>query len=92
MPQLRPGAAKLKKKYFTPHMQYLVHLVDSSPDLGFPCGSAGKEFACNTGSPGSIPVLGRSPGEGIDNPFQYSWASLVAQMVKNPPTMWEMWV
>ena len=61
----------------------------NQPD--FPCSSAGKEFAFNAGDPGSIPVLGRSPGEGIDNPLQYSWASLVAQMVKNPPTMWE-WV
>ena len=34
---------------------------------------------------------GRSPGEGIGYPFQYSWASLVAQLVKNPPAMWETW-
>ena len=40
----------------------------------------------------SIPGLGRSPGEGIGYPFQYPWASLVAQMVKNLPTMWETWV
>ena len=38
-----------------------------------------------------IPVSGRS-GEGIGYTPQYSWASLVAQMVKNPPTMWETWV
>ena len=36
--------------------------------------------------------LGRSPGEGIGYPLQYSWASLVAPMVKNPPAMWETWV
>ena len=36
-----------------------------------------------------IPGSGRSPGEGIGYPLQYSWASLVAQMVKNPPAMWE---
>ena len=36
--------------------------------------------------------LGRSPGEGIGYPFQYSWASLVAQLVKNLPAMWEIWV
>ena len=36
-----------------------------------------------------IPESGRSPGEGIGYPLQYSWASLVAQMVKNPPAMWE---
>ena len=39
-----------------------------------------------------IPGSGRSPGEGIGYPLQYSWTSLVAQMVKNPPTMWETWV
>ena len=39
-----------------------------------------------------IPGLGRSPGEGIDNPLQYSWASLVAETVKNPPAMQETWV
>ena len=54
--------------------------------------SAGKESACNAGNPGSIPGSGRSPGEGIDCPLWYSWASLVAQMVKNPPTMQETWV
>ena len=40
----------------------------------------------------SIPGLGRSPGEGIGYPLQYSWASLVAQMVKNLLAMWETWV
>ena len=40
--------------------------------LGFPCGSAGKESACNAGDPGSIAGLGRSPGEGIGYPLQYS--------------------
>ena len=50
---------------------------------GLPDSSVGKESACNTGDPGSIPGLGRSPGEGIGYPFQYSWASLVAQLVKN---------
>ena len=39
-----------------------------------------------------IPGLGRSTGEVIGYPFQYSWASLVAQLVKNPPAMWETWV
>ena len=38
------------------------------------------------------PGLGRSPGEGIGYPLQYSWASLVAQLVKNPPTVRETWV
>ena len=39
-----------------------------------------------------IPGLGRSPGEGIGYPHQYSWASLVAQLVKNLPAMWKTWV
>ena len=47
--------------------------------------SVGKESACNVGDPGSVPGLGRSTGEGIGYPLQYSWASLVAQLVKNPP-------
>ena len=49
--------------------------------------SVGKESACNAGDPGLISGLGSSSGEGIGYPFQYSWASLVAQMVKNPPRM-----
>ena len=60
--------------------------------MGFPGSSAGKESACNAGDPGSIPGSGRSPGEGIGYPLQYSWASLVAQMVKNLPAMLETWV
>ena len=57
---------------------------------GFPGSSkAGKESVCNAGDPSSFPGSGRSPGEGIGYPLQYSWASLVAQTVKNPPTMWE---
>ena len=60
--------------------------------MGFPDSSVGKESACNTGDPGLIPGLGRPPGEGIGYPLQYSWASLVAQLVKNPPAMWETWV
>ena len=55
----------------------------------FPDISVGKESACNAGDPSLIPGLGRSPGEGIGYPLQYSWASLVAQLVKNPPAMWE---
>ena len=54
--------------------------------------SAGEEFACNTGDPGSTPGLGRSAGEGIGYPLQCSWASLVAQLVKNPPAVREAWV
>ena len=39
-----------------------------------------------------IPRSGRSTREGIGNPLQYSWASFVAQLVKNPSAMWETWV
>ena len=59
--------------------------------MGFPCSSAGKESPCNAGDPGLIPGSGRSAGEGIGYPFQYSWGSLVAQLVKSPPAMWETW-
>ena len=58
---------------------------------GFPGSSADEESTCNAGDPDSIPGSGRSPGEGIGYPLEYSWASLVAQMVKKPPAMWETW-
>ena len=54
--------------------------------------SAGKEATCSAGDLGLIAGLGRSAGEGIGFPLQYSWASLVAQTVRNPPAMWETWV
>ena len=60
--------------------------------VGFPGSSAGKESACSAGDCGLIPGSGRSPGEGIAYPLQYSWASLVAQLVKNPPVMRETWI
>ena len=60
--------------------------------MGFPGSSAGKEFACKVGDPCSIPGSGRSPGEGIGYPLQYSWTSLVAQKAKNPPAKRETWV
>ena len=60
--------------------------------INLPGSSVGKESTCNAGDPGSIPGLGRSPGEGIGYPLQYFWSSLVAQMVKNPPAVQETWV
>ena len=60
--------------------------------IGFPDSSVGKESACNVGGPSSIPGLGRSAEEGIGYPLQYSWASLVAQLVKTLPAMRETWV
>ena len=56
--------------------------------VGFP----GKESDFNARDLGSIPGLGSSPGEGIGYPLQYSWASLVVQLVKNLPAMQETWV
>ena len=49
-------------------------------------------FSGNTGDPGSIPGLGRSPEEWVSYPLQYSWAALEAQLVKNLPAMPETWV
>ena len=61
--------------------------------MGFPDSSVSEESACNAGDPGSIPGSGRSVGEGIGSPFlYYSWTSLVAQLIKNPPAMQESWV
>ena len=62
------------------------HLYNS---LGFPDSSVGKESACNAGDPGSILGSGRSAGEEIGYPLQYSQASLMAQLVKNLPATWE---
>ena len=67
---------------------YLLNThVASFPDISF-----GKESAYNARDSGSIARSGRSAGEGISYPLQYSWASLVAQLVKNPPAMWKTWV
>ena len=54
---------------------------------GFPDSSVGKESTYDAGDPGLIPGLERSTGEGIGYPLQYSWASLSAQLVKNPPAI-----
>ena len=54
--------------------------------------SAGKESTCNARDPSSIPGSRRSIGERIGYPLQHSWASLVAQLVKNLPAMQETWV
>ena len=63
----------------------MSNMCSNHSSLGFPDSSVGKESTCNAGDPCSIPELGRSPGEGIGYPLQYSWASLVAQLLKNPP-------
>ena len=63
-----------------------------SLEEGFPDSSVGKESACNAEDTSLIPGLGRSAGEEIGYPLQYSWASLVAQLVKNLHAVWETWV
>ena len=59
---------------------------------GFFYSSVGKESVCKSGDPSLISGSWRPIGDSIGYPLQYSWASLVAQLVKNPPAMWETWV
>ena len=68
------------------------YLLASFLPLGFPDSSVGKESVYNAGDPSSIPGSGRSAGEGIGYPLQYSWVSLMAQLVKNPPAMKDTWI
>ena len=70
------------------HQRESVICIHISTLLGFPDSSVGKESTYNTRDPSLIPGLARSPGERIGYPLQYSWASLMAQMVKNLPAMW----
>ena len=63
--------------------QHNALMAETSFVLGFPHSSVDKESICNAGDPSLIPGLGRSTGEGIGYPLQYSWASLVAQLGKN---------
>ena len=60
--------------------------------MGFPHSSVGKESACDAGDPCSILGSRWSAGEGISYPLQYSWASLMAQLVKNLAPLWETWI
>ena len=60
--------------------------------MGFPDSSVGKESAYDAGNLGSIPGSGKFPEEEIGYPLQYSWASFVAQLVKNPPAGQEIWI
>ena len=78
-----------KEMHFVLKTGILYHLSHQGIFL---CNSAGKESACNAKRPGLTPGLGRSPGEGKGYPLQFSWASLVAQLVKNLPAMRETWI
>ena len=71
------------------YMYITLNTLNTKHTLGFPDSSVGKESTCNAGDPSPIPGWGRSAGEGIGYPLQYSWTSLVAQLVKNPPAMQE---
>ena len=82
---------------FPPLFLLLLHCAPCSfqchhPFRSFLGSSDVQESICNAGDPVSIPGSGRFAGEGKGYPLQYSWASLVAQLVKNPPAMWETWV
>ena len=84
-----------KRKIINIQINHLtLHLkeLETEQPMGFPDSSIGKESTCNAGDPGFIHGSGRSTGEGIAYPLQYSWATLVAQLVKNPPAMQETWV
>ena len=78
--------------YYGDHFEMYRNIKSLCYVMGFPGSSAVKKSACNAGDPGSILGLKGSPGEGIGYPLQYSWASLVAQLVKNLPAMQETWV
>ena len=80
-------------KIFPPLSRLTLHFLMISLSVkGFPDSSVGKESAGNVGNPSSIPGLERSAGEGTGYPHLYSWTSLVAQLVKSPPAVWETWV
>ena len=86
------GSQRVEPDLVTEQQLLLLLLLLLLPQLlGFPPSSVGKESACSAGDPGSIPGLGRSTGEGIGYPLQYTWAPLVAQLVKKLPAMWETW-
>ena len=68
---------------FVSHHRF--NLQFSNGQCSFPDSSVGKETACNAEDPCWIPGSGRSTEEGLGYPLQYSWASLVAQLVKNLP-------
>ena len=78
--------------YWVSVLSLLCIRCDSRIYQGSLNSSVGKESTCNAGDPGSIPGLGRFAGEGIGYPVQYSWASLVIQLVKNLLAMQETWV
>ena len=92
---------KLSLQLYTRHLLctrlwavfYIYFFIYSSQNpKGSPCSSVGKESTYNAGDPSSNPGLGRSTGERIGYPLQHSWASLVAQLVKNSTATQETWI
>ena len=84
-----------RASYFQPKNERTIINVKKCSHIfseGFPHSSVGKEYAYSAGDPGCIPGPGKSAGEGTAYPLQYSWAPLVAQLVNNPPVIWETWV
>ena len=81
---------------FYKEIKFKLQRTETSPSptfvLSFPDSSVGKESTCNAEDLSLIPGSGRSTGEVIAYPLQCSWAFLVAQLVKNPPAVWETWV
>ena len=73
-------------------LEWIAISYSRGSSQGFPGSVVGKESACNAGDPGLISGSERSTREAIGYSLQYSWTSLVAQRVKNPPAMWETWV
>ena len=73
--------------YVENFMKFTKKLVELIYEFNKVSGSSAGESAQNAGDHDSIPGSGRSPGKGIGYLLQYSWASLVAQMVKNPPAV-----
>ena len=92
------GTSQVKQTKTIPHLspilssQSLLNPLQSFSYAFTTNSSVGKESTCNAGHFSSIPGSGRSAGEGIGYPLEYSWTSLVAQLVKNPPAMRETWI
>ena len=87
--QCRTSNIRCVKEAFTKEVAFALAFDGC---VGFTDSSVDKESACKARDPGLIPGLGRSPGEGLGYTLQYSWASLVAQWVKNPSAKRETWV
>ena len=87
LPTVESVCCSASGAYFLSHTKIYL-----SYSWGFPHSSVGKESTCNAGDPRLIPESGRYAGERIGYPLQYSWASFVAQLVKNLPAMQETWV